>query len=320
MSVFAKAWEVGDYYDLDGVPSIVVWVDSTGEHGLRMSPQANFSENYWYEKDAKAIEKILDLEANGKQLSKKQQEVKARWQFQERYQEVSKWQQAHPIEIPKTKKVINVTPLLTSNSEYGEINMKAILQFCEDNDYDMQTCFPAFHWAASIGNKWFIPGAYEADLISQMKTKGLGVAQDFKITNENDLKLTEKIGLYLYSNMDRWAAFDWKANILTSTMILSDWTKDKDNFDKLIFMETTAPTMSGERVKYADERISDYEQLMREYNGNQPTIFLTLFRYTFIKGLQVDDYYLLYENIYEKYKAYDHTKFDGTAKVAVCYF
>lgn len=38
-SIAAKAWEVGDYYDADGIPSIIVYVDESGEHGLRMGPR-----------------------------------------------------------------------------------------------------------------------------------------------------------------------------------------------------------------------------------------------------------------------------------------
>lgn len=320
ISMLAKAWEVGDYYDLDGVPSIIVWVDSTGEHGLRMSAQMDFCENYWYKQDVKSITKILDLEAKGKQLNQKQTIIKLRWQSQERYLKVSEWQKAHAFEIPKTKKTIDITPLLASNSDLGEINMKAILQFCEDNNYDMQTYFPAFYWATTIGDKWFIPGAYEADLISKMRTEGLGKEQDFKTTNERDLEFIQKIGLYLYSNMDKTSAFDWKSNILTSTMILSDWTKDKDNFDKLMFLATTAPTMSGERYESQNERIAEFNKLMHNYLGNQTTVFLALYRYTVFKGMSAQDYYYLYENIYEKYTGYDYTKFDGTAKFAVCYF
>lgn len=37
--MMAKAWNVGDYYDADGVPSVIVYVDETGEHGLRMGPR-----------------------------------------------------------------------------------------------------------------------------------------------------------------------------------------------------------------------------------------------------------------------------------------
>lgn len=320
ISVAANAWEVGDYYNLDGVPSIVVWVDDTGEHGLRMSPQADFQDNYWFPKDEKDMQKIQSLEANGKKLNQKQEIIKMRWQYRERYLEVSEWQKAHAIEKTKTKTSIDIRPLLKSNSEMGEKNMQAILQFCKDNNYDLQTYFPAFYWATTIGDKWFIPGAYEADLISQMKTDGLGIVQDLKTTGEKETKLIDKIGLYLYCNMDKWAAFDWKANILTSTMILSDWTKNEDNFSKLIYLETTAPTMSGVRAKRTDERVSDYEQSLQTYYGNQPKIFLALYRYTVITGFQADDYYMLYENLYEKFTGYDYTKFDGTAKVAVCYF
>lgn len=330
-SVAAKAWEVGDYYNLDGVPSIVVWVDSTGEHGLRMSPQADFYENYYYKHDKKIMDIVEKQESKGKKLSKfmqkDSQESKMRWQSVNQYNEVSEWQKNHAIEIHKTKKSIDVSPLLNSNSEMGEINMKAILQFCEDNNYDMQTYFPAFYWATTIGDKWFIPGSYEVELISKIITPGIGIKQNYMTTIKNMGKYRQKTGLYLSYNLDvtgyAGAAFDIEANIMTSTMILSDWTKDKNNIDKLVYLETTKPTMSGQRKVFENERTRDYEELMRTYIGNQTHIFISLCLMNKKNGLDINNwqqYYLLYENLYEKYTGYDYTKFDGTMKVAVSYF
>ena len=49
-----NAVELGDYMEIDGVPSIVIYVDASGEHGLVMSATAHDS------KEAKVIKKYLD--------------------------------------------------------------------------------------------------------------------------------------------------------------------------------------------------------------------------------------------------------------------
>ena len=52
-----NAVELGDYMEIDGIPSIVIYVDDSGEHGLVMSATAYDS------KEAKAIKKYLDKTA-----------------------------------------------------------------------------------------------------------------------------------------------------------------------------------------------------------------------------------------------------------------
>lgn len=47
IATMAKAWKVGDYYDADGIPSIIVYVDESGEHGLRMGPRYFYTAD-WY--------------------------------------------------------------------------------------------------------------------------------------------------------------------------------------------------------------------------------------------------------------------------------
>lgn len=73
-AIYAKAYNVGDFYNKDGVKGVVVKVDASGEHGLIMSldkfsgkwssdKKAKFETNAFYEDDGeknmKAIAKYL---------------------------------------------------------------------------------------------------------------------------------------------------------------------------------------------------------------------------------------------------------------------
>lgn len=72
--IYAKAYNVGDFYNKNGVKGVVVKVDASGEHGLIMSldkfsgkwssdKKAKFETNAFYEDDGeknmKAIAKYL---------------------------------------------------------------------------------------------------------------------------------------------------------------------------------------------------------------------------------------------------------------------
>lgn len=281
-SIAAKAWEVGDYYNLDGVPSIVVWVDSTGEHGLRMTPNANSimtepNKNKFYKKDAK---------------NQKKQKSKERWdKCHEKYEEIVAWQNEHILNMnsKKTEVPISVEKLFQSNCEYGEINMASVLAFCEENNIDMETYFPSYYWASNIGNSWFIPGAYEAELISKIYFDGLASTRDYIKYGYFIQDFAKKTGEEYFNsihvfNMDQ---------LLTSTLILGDWTKNKENEAVLGLIEVPESEKKGGWYDYNEL----YRKRAYEYRGVESTISLILTRLYYIPPFsKATTYYLLMKN------------------------
>jgi len=301
----AQAWEVGDYYNLDGVPSIVVWVDSTGEHGLRLSPAASSitckpKNNLFYRSDVsigrsadflKAQGKMGEKLQNGKIFQGASKESLERWTaYHELYEQIVEFQNQHLWSKKKTKNAISVQELFNTNSEYGEINMKAVLAFCENNNYDMETYFPSYYWATNLGDKWFIPGAYEVELISRIITDGIGIEREKTVVSAALKEYQTKAGgPYFYD------VFNIQ-DMLSSTFILSDWAEDPDNKDKLGHVESTEEA-KGQWYDYKRQ----YEECVNDYFGSESSISLVfrLLKYTAKLGLKSEDYleyYLLMKN------------------------
>lgn len=281
-SIAAKAWEVGDYYNLDGVPSIVVWVDSTGEHGLRMTPNATSLEtkttdNMFYKKDSK-------------------KKNKERWiKNHEQYEEIIAWRNNNLWN--NKKKVggsISIEKLLQSNCEYGEINMKAVIDFCERNNIDMEAYFPSYYWATNIGSSWFIPGAYEANLISKILADSIGVTRDAISWGHEVQKYAEKSG-DVYFNFIKVFNIDL---LLTSTLILSDWAQDPSNEDMIGLVEVPDSEKNGGWFDYK----TLYKKNAQEYRGDESKISLELMKIQRVPPFsKMILYYLLMRNSFSGY-------------------
>lgn len=310
LCMVAKAWEVGDYYDVDGVPSVVIWVDETGEHGLRLSPAASSSEfdpkgNMYYKDDGLVVGAIKKNVFTGDIVvlattKKAKEEATARWEkYHKRYEDLAGWYGEHLWENNKerTKKVqeIDITELLASNCEYGETNMKSILEFCDKNGYDMKTYFPSHYWATTIGDKWFIPGAHEAELISQSVTKGLGQPDPADDVKHATHVFYEKIGgkyFTLHYSLE---------DMLSSTFISSDWAKDPANDSKIGYFTEDDKTIPEE----------NYMLRLAGYKGDESRVSLALRCILYVPPFAAHNmtrYYLMMKN---SEPSYVH---------AVCYF
>ena len=239
-------------------------------------------------------------------LSKKTADTaQVRWEkFHEQYVKIVDFQNNHLKTTKKTKQAISIEPLLTSNSEFGEINMKAVLAFCENNNYDMEAYFPSYFWATTLGDKWFIPGAHEADLISKILTPGLGVALQADSVNKYHKNYLYKIGAYSYSSFDLM-----NMKMLSSTLILSDWTKAPDNNEMIGYVEVPESEKKGGWYDYNEL----YTKNAHEYCGDEAKISLIIERIHYnppfnVKVENIVDYYLMMKNAEIRYTH------------AVCYF
>ena len=322
MAITAKAWEVGDFYNLDGIPSIVVWVDSSGEHGLRMTPAASNSiksedDNLIYKSDKKNIDKEEKLLKQGKEIKKTfatQVELsKKNWKHHDKFEEVVTWQNKHIFDRHNTNNSIDISPLILQNCEYGEINMKSVQQFCDENNLDIQCYFPSFYWATTIGNNWFIPGAHEAELISKLYTDNFGEYESAEIANKKIKKVRDKIGSYLFGFGETevlQGPFGIMSNLLTSTLVAGDWVEGLEDKDKLIYIEQST----------SDPKYESNNEKLQLYRGNESKVFLSL---CFMQKRVLTEHskgLFLHMNIYLRYPNADYTKNDGVTKCAVSYF
>lgn len=213
MSLVAQAWEVGDFITNDptGVPAMVVYVDQTGKHGLMMSPQA-FSD--------KKVQSIKKLSYKYKETiydkymfkggindyyaymikEKSEEERQAFKEFFDKswgilFEYVTNAPQLSESKLNKNDKAL-IEGVAPETSESGDENMRVIASYCKNNGLDMAKYFPAFAWAAQLGEGWFIPGNAELELYAQVFTKGMGHANKLNV-KERDEKIKqwkEKLG------------------------------------------------------------------------------------------------------------------------------
>lgn len=153
--VFAQ-YKVGDVYEKDGVKAVIFYVDKAGEEGLAITVSEKENIDQWY----LMLENLKD-KTQKKELKKSNNEVE------------------------KTIKTY-YNQLVNSTCGYGAENMKAIKEFCAKNNVDMNKYFPAYVWAESLGEGWFVPGTYEASLYAEYIAFGVG-KKSYKGTNKKDI-------------------------------------------------------------------------------------------------------------------------------------
>ena len=238
-SLTAKAWKVGDFYPNDptGVPAAVAYVDETGEHGLLISPVL-FTQSELEsmlkrkEKEMKTQEKLMnksmakmgiDLTAipGGQEAL---ESVKIPYnktiEFLQQNTTIKDWKshdKGHKAEL--FKKYID--DLAAGNSEYGEQNTKAIFDYCAANSVDMELYFPAFSYAARLGDGWFVPGNYELEQISKVFVDAVG--EDAKY-QESDIRNKRAYLQAMMFNTEMFYPICYTLN--SSTMVKSPWTAD----------------------------------------------------------------------------------------------
>ena len=155
--VFAQ-YKVGDVYEKGGVKGVIFYVDQSGDQALAITVSEKDNIDKWYQmqEEVKLMNKAAKKEYKNEM---KEVENSMKTYFEE---------------------------LASSTSDYGADNMKVIKEYCTKHNIDMNKYFPTFVWAESLGEGWFIPGTYEADLYAEYIAFGVGKS-NYKGTNKKDI-------------------------------------------------------------------------------------------------------------------------------------
>lgn len=139
---------LGDYIEIGGVPSCVVYVDETGKHGIAMS--------FPFFKKKKFLNKaISDFKGS---LSPDLINL-------------------YTNNIVKTtsynKKQIYVD-LNDKLGDDGEENTKILEQYCIEKGLPLQKTFPMIYCVKQLGDGWYVPGREEIEYFAKFYAGGLG--------------------------------------------------------------------------------------------------------------------------------------------------
>lgn len=151
LASFAYAqYAVGDYYELDGIPSIVVYVDQTGSHGMVMSYPAVCSE--------KQVNALLKKNGIPRNLADRYLNGDIAY-----------------LQIQKKDKNIVKDIKATVYSQMGgngEENARIIIDYCTTHGITVEQYFEEQAWAEHLGNGWYIPGDNELTYIGRFLLQG----------------------------------------------------------------------------------------------------------------------------------------------------
>lgn len=282
-----NAVELGDYMEIDGVPSIVIYVDASGEHGLvmsaiapnslgeketklaaafsvqnRINAQKIFSSDGWKEyknraRDQYGIERA-DFEAAYMELPT--------LDYYEYYGMIGK-------KIFKEFEKKHLKNLAWQTTEFGKENAKVIRNYCEENDVDMKTFFPDQYWAESLGDGWFIPGVAEIELYTQFLEQPTGTTYKTKtpFNYANDTALWRydvtihrlELG---YTGMTGLTThiFFAPSIVKTSTLYKSEWSLSEENRSKFGNGNGKEPKVKN---LYKDKHLNGFYRLTRSVNN-----------------------------------------------------
>lgn len=67
-----------------------------------------------------------------------------------------------------------ISDIAAGIGEYGKENMQVIVDYCTENNLNINECFPLFAWAYNLGDNWFIPGDAELELLARFLGAGIG--------------------------------------------------------------------------------------------------------------------------------------------------
>lgn len=164
----AQKYEVGQHVTVDGHSAIVVYVDSTGEHGLFAGPALLL-----YDKKKYSPEKYVTKKFSG---DKKKRDALRFFQ---------QGKLGVVLEAQLTKDEVNdlYRPALDGlTSILGDENQRAVINYCQQKGLDVAKIFPEFAWAQSLGEGWFLGGMKEI----------LAYVNNIAKSRENTLELNQK--------------------------------------------------------------------------------------------------------------------------------
>ncbi|MBE6195683.1 MAG: hypothetical protein E7137_01140 [Rikenellaceae bacterium] len=158
-NLVSAQYKVGDVYEKDGVKAVIFYVDNAGEQGLAITVD-----------ESQEPDMLYKMHEDLKKMSKSEKK-----EFKANHKETENSVKAH------------YDKLVYKTSSRGAENMKVIKEYCTKNDIDMNKYFPALVWAESLGEGWFVPGSYEAELYAKYIAFGVGKSS-YKGTNMKDIK------------------------------------------------------------------------------------------------------------------------------------
>lgn len=250
----AQKYALGEHILIDDIPSIVIYVDSTGEHGLVMSATACY--------DKHVVEQLFgtdewkyftdDITTSAIQISRPSPG------FEEAYLAMPTFDYKK-YEYSKEKRQKQLALLRNKTSAYGKENTKIIANFCEENNLDMQEYFPEQVWASELGEGWYIPGNAELELYA----KCIEIPVSKSNTQPARGKVYWRFTFAEYLNYDISGMCDMKSasatlfapiNVRSSTLMISDWSTQMGNADKILKYE-----YQQVQKAIAHKRITDYD-------------------------------------------------------------
>lgn len=225
-----SAVQLGDVLLIDSMPCLVIYVDSTGQHGLVMSPCCNDNSTVIGAHPHFRYIKGMNLEKANRMV---------------------------PLYIPASivnerERKKNIAALIADNSIYGQENAKLIREYCQRNNLDMAVYFPEQHRATLLGEGWFIPGAYELELYAKFIMNGRpmgregGLPQDEFYARAQELttlsrEIGDTYGLSSYENghFQEHMGYVIPVFMLSSTLNKGVWAqqhKDMIKTDPFFFL------------------------------------------------------------------------------------
>lgn len=156
--VVSIAQKVGEAYVKDGIPCIIIYVDETSRSGLVMTTIPK-------PKALKAAKSVGNSDNNKWFYLYPESKKGERKLTSEYLKELYTYTKCDTYEV-RTSRFTSADKLLTSLS--GKENMKNVIDYCNEKNISMETFFPWFAWAQSLGPDWYIPGVEELNLYVRM--------------------------------------------------------------------------------------------------------------------------------------------------------
>ncbi len=174
-------YKVGEAFVKDGVPCIIIDVDASGQHGLAMSLQPT----------AKAMKDAKKTGEYGWMYQYKKLKGKV---IKQRTKYLAEFFNRYQCDTMRIRTSGMSTADKTITSRNGRENMDNLIAFCDEKDISLESYFPEYYWALSLGKDWFIPGAAELEL--WVKTVGF---ESFGFKNAKTIGKYSKVLKELYN-------------------------------------------------------------------------------------------------------------------------
>lgn len=258
------AYELGDYVEKDGVPSIVVYVDNSGEHGLLMSirgiqidptdkPQKIEKDVQNYLQNASKLPKLY----NNMALKFIKQNKTQYCPYSVEYVNEIAQNRAAAMELLKALPRIEINKstweqhrehvqnIISQNTEYGKQNMQVVLDYCTQNNVSLKDAFPYEYWCTQLGDDWFIPGTHECELMIESVLDGVGLSKMISMkgrvqdANQEFSKALSRLYCHIipiiYDPILMGVIYDplWSLCCYTSTYVGSTWFETGEYKDKV---------------------------------------------------------------------------------------